>query len=457
MQNHNLTEGKIGTTLLRFAVPFLIASVLQALYGAADLYMVGQFANSAAVSAVATGSQVMQTITGIVLGLSMGATVLIGRCIGAEDKKGAAKVIGNAAVAFTVLAVVLTAAMLLATNWAVQLMHTPVEATEYARQYIFICACGIPFIVGYNVVSAIFRGLGDSETPVLFVGIACVINIVVDYILVRVFGMAAAGAAIATVLAQAISFLCSLLYLKKRGFGFPFGREHLRVEKKLMGRVFQIGLPLAVQDALVNISFLAITAIINAMGLIASASLGVVEKLIVFAMLIPSSFASAVATMTAQNMGAGKPERARQSMNRGILFSLIFSVIFCVYVQLFPETLTRLFSNDSAVIASAADYLRSYSIDCILVAFIFCINSYLTGRGRTVVSLVHSLIATLGVRIPLSYLLSRIPGATLFQIGFAAPAASLLSLIICMVYLAWLRRSEERKGIPEAVAESSAT
>lgn len=440
MKEHSLTEGRIGSTLLRFAVPFLIASLLQALYGAADLFVVGQFADSSAVSAVAIGSQVMQTITGIILGISMGGTVLIGKRIGEQNEKGAATAVGNLAVLFLLLAVLITPVMIIFTNTAVTLMHTPAEAVHATRQYLLICACGIPFIIGYNAVSGIFRGLGDSKTPVYFIAAACVINIVVDFILAGALHMGAKGAAIATVLAQGISFTLAFIYMKKKGFSFPFHRYHLRPDRYSLLYILKVGLPLALQDALVNVSFLIITAIINTMGIIASAAVGVVEKLIVFAMLPPTSFASAVATMTAQNMGAKKPERALRALYCGVGFSLIFGFAVCLYSQFLPETLTGMFSNDPRVIETAAQYLRSYSIDCILVSFIFCMNSYFSGCGKSIISMIHSMIATFAVRIPLSYFLSQTAGSSLYSIGFAAPAASLVSILICFGYFAWSRR-----------------
>ncbi|WP_343210431.1 MATE family efflux transporter [Anaerolentibacter hominis] len=443
MQSLELTEGKIGRTLLRFAIPFLLASVLQALYGAADLFVVGRFADSAAVSAVSVGSQVMQTVTGIILGISMGGTVLIGQYYGARDQKSAAGAIGSMVIAFSALAAILTPVMLAMSSNIVTMMHTPAEACAYAVQYLLICSCGIPFIVGYNGVSGIFRGLGDSKTPLIFVTIACIINIGLDLLLVGVFHMGAAGAAAATSAAQAISFLSALFYMKKRGFPFEFNRTYIKIDYKL-GKILKIGSPLALQDALINISFLIITMIINSMGLIASASVGVVEKLIVFSMLPPSAMASAVATMTAQNIGAGKPERARKCLWSGVCFSLVFGAAFCAYCQVLPETLTAIFSADRQVVEMAALYLKSYSLDCIIVCFVFCMNSYFNGCGQSVFPMIHSMFATFFVRIPLVYAVSRIEGVTLYEIGFVAPFATLISFFICLFFLYY----QKKKYVP---------
>lgn len=439
----NLTKGKISTTLLKFALPFLFASMLQALYGAADLFVVGRFTGSSSVSAVAIGSQVMQTITGIILGISMGGTVLIGRRLGEKDEAGTAKAIGTLSILFIIFALILTPLMLLLTNYSVSIMHTPIEAVTFTREYIFICTLGIPFIIGYNAVSGIFRGLGDSKTPVYFVLIACIINIIVDFILVGFFNFGAKGAAIATISSQGISFIIALIYMIKKGFKFEINKSHFKLDKDCVKNILIVGLPLAVQDALVNISFLIITAVINTMGLVASASVGVVEKVIVFVMLPPTSFASAVSAMTAQNIGAGETKRAKSVLKYGILYSLIFGVIVAVYCQFNPESITRIFSNDADVIKVAGLYLRSYSIDCIMVSFVFCMNGYFSGIGKSTISLIHSLIATFIFRIPLTYIISGIPGVTLYSLGFAAPISTFVSIIICSGYLYYQSKKEE--------------
>lgn len=439
----NLTKGKISTELLRFALPFLFASLLQAFYGAADLFVVGQFSDSASVSAVAIGSQVMQTITGIILGISMGGTVIIAKCTGENNNKGIAKAIGSLSSLFLIFAIILTPLMLILINSAVSLMHTPLEAVQFTTQYIFICALGIPFIIGYNAVSGIFRGIGDSKTPVYFVLIACIINIIVDIVLVGIFKMGAVGAAIATISSQAISFIFALVYMIKKKFEFKISRSDFKLDKESIKQILIVGSPLALQDALVNISFLIITTIINTMGLIPSAAVGVVEKIIIFAMLPPTAFGSAVSAMTAQNMGAGKPERVKKILCYGIIYSLTFGIVATIYCQISPESLTFIFSNDPKVVEVAGKYLRSFSIDCVMVSFVFCINGYFSGNGQSIISLIHSMIATFGVRIPLTYLISKIADVTLYELGFAAPSSTFVSILICFTYLYWKNRKSK--------------
>lgn len=434
-QKNLLTKGSIFKSLMIFSFPFLLASLLQAFYGAADLFVVGQYADSAAVSAVAIGSQVMQTITGVILGITTGGTILIGQYLGARREKDMAKTIGTIICVFGLFSVVLTILMVLFTNPIARIMHTPAEAMKYTQQYIFVCSCGIPFIIGYNAVSGILRGMGDSKTPLYFIAIACVINITVDIILVDFFKMGAVGAAAATVGAQGISFLLAVLFLWKKGFPFEFGKKYILLFPKKAKIIFHLGLPIALQDGLINISFLLITTIINTMGLTASAAVGVVEKIIVFAMLPPTAFASAIAVTTAQNIGAGKIERAQKSLYAGIACSLVMGIAFWIYSQISPESITSLFSNDKEVIYTAAAYLKSYSLDCILVCFIFCMNSFFSGCGHPIFPMVHSLIATFLIRIPVSFFLSRIEGITLYKIGFGAPLATFISLIMCIIYM----------------------
>lgn len=441
MKQYSLTESPVAPTLVRFALPFMLSSLLQSLYGAADLFVIGRFAGAAAVSGVSIGSQLMSTVTMLILSFSMGGTVLIGNCVGEKNDDGAARAIGTVTTLFAIIALIVTPLMLLFTDAGVSLMQTPPEAVENCHTYVFLCSCGLPFIIGYNAVSGIFRGLGDSKTPVYFVALACIINIGADFLLVGAFRMGAAGAAIATVAAQGLSFLAALIYMVRSGFPFPFTlKEHLRLHRPSAKRILKVGAPLALQSTAIHLSFLIITAIINTMGLVASAAVGVTEKIICFAMLPPDAFASAVAAMTAQNIGACKPSRALSALRCGIAFSLISGILVCTYANLFPESLPGIFTTDREVITAAAQYLRTYSIDCILVSFVFNFNNYFSGCGNAVISMIHNIIATFAVRIPVTLWVSRQNWATMFHMGFAAPLASLLSILICGGYFLWLRK-----------------
>ena len=439
MKELNLTQGSVPKVLLQFAVPFLVANILQALYGGADLFVVGQYDDSAGVAAVAIGSQVMQTITGIILGITTGTTVLIAIATGAKDNRKVASTIGSSIWLFSITGIILTLLMILLHSQIAEWMHTPTEAMSDTKSYILVCSTGILFIIGYNVVCGILRGLGDSKTPLYFIALACIINIVLDFILVGYFHLGATGAAIATVTAQGVSFATALCFLHRKGFHFEFTRRDIRLNGVLSKRILALGAPIALQDALINVSFLIITVIVNQMGVIASASLGVVEKIIVFAMLPPMAISSAVATMTAQNYGAGLIRRMNQCLLSGIGLALICGVTVCLYSHVLPETLTAFFSKDPAVISMAAEYLKGYSIDCVIVSFVFCINSYFSGQGNSLFPMIHSLIATFLFRIPLSYWFSQIDSSSLFIMGFAPPLSTIVSLLICIWYLRYTK------------------
>ena len=436
-----LTEGSVWRTILRFSLPFLLANLLQALYGASDLFMVGRFADSAGVSAVSTGGQVMQTITGLSVGLTTGGTVLIGQRYGARQKRDMADAVKTCLLIFTLLSAVMAAGTLWLLDPICTLMQVPPESLVLTREYLRICACGIPFIVGYNAVSSILRGLGDSKTPLLFITLACVVNVSTDLLFVGVLRMGAPGAAISTVIAQIVSLALAGRHLLVKGHLAKYRRSRPRFRAAAAREMLASGLPIALQEGLVNASFLVITAVINHMGLVASASVGVVEKLIVFSMLPTTAFASAIAAVTAQHRGAGMMDRARSCLRVGILLSLVFGIACFLASQLAASGLVGLFTTDLRVMEAGGRYLRSYSLDCIVVCFVFCLNAYFSGSGHPAFPLLHSLASTCLVRIPLSWYLSHASRADLFQIGFAAPCASLLSLGLCWSYFRRTRSS----------------
>lgn len=430
----SLTKGDVFLTLLSFSLPYLGSNLLQALYGASDLFMVGRFSDSVGVSAVATGGQVMQTLTGLAIGLTAGATVIIAKHFGALRHREMAEAVSTSLVVFGILSLLLTGITIALIDPICLMMQVPAEALETTRRYLLICSTGILFIVGFNAASGILRGLGDSKTPLFFMIAACFINVSTDLLFVGVLRLGAPGAAVSTVLAQAASLLLAFLHLFRKGYLRKYRRQRpiprFHTAKDILG----VGVPIAMQDGLVNISFLIITAIINSMGLVASAAVGVVEKLIMFSMLPATAFASAVAAMVAQNDGAGLHKRARKCLWDGIGLSLLFGVAFFLCAQINAAGLVSIFTSDPDVVRAGMLYLRSYCMDSIIVCFVFCMNTYFSGSGHAIFPLIHSLIATFLVRIPLSWLLSRPANASLLSIGCAAPIASLVSLAFC----AWM-------------------
>ncbi|MCJ7856903.1 MATE family efflux transporter [Lachnospiraceae bacterium NSJ-143] len=431
VREQSLTHGNVFKTLLGFSIPFLITNVFQALYGAADLFMVGRFTDSAGVSAVATGSQIMQTVTGLIVGMTTGGTVMIAQHFGAGRKKDMANTIATAVSIFGFLAIFLTSLIIIFLDFICAAMMVPDESYELTRQYLMICSTGIIFIFGFNTVSSVLRGIGDSKTPFYFIAIACFTNIMADYILVGIFDMGPQGAAVATVTAQALSMIMCFIYLNKKGHIYKFKTKKPSVGYIYSRGILSIGIPIAMQEMFVNISFLIITAVINSMGVTASAAVGVVEKLIMFSMLPTTAFASAVSAMTAQNIGAGLTDRAKKCMYSGVVLSLVFGIACYILAQVNTEIMISIFTSDKEVMYQGTLYLKSYSLDCIIVCFVFCMNTFFSGSGHAVFPLVHSIFATFLIRIPLSYILSRMPNASMFYIGFAAPLASFVSMLLC--------------------------
>lgn len=443
--SQNFTEGKIFSPLVRFTGPLLLALLLQTMYGAVDMMVVGQFATAADVSAVSTGSWIVSIITSFVVGISMGTTILLGRRIGEGKPEEGGKIIGASIVMFITIAVVLTAIVELLAVPLARLLQTPEEAFDATMRYMRICAAGTIFIAAYNVLGSIFRGIGNSTVPLLTVAVACVVNICGDLLLCGVFHMAAAGAAIATVAAQGISVMLSLLLIRGRKFQFSFSpKRDIRADKKIMAQVFKLGLPIAFQDMLVSISFMAITAIVNSLGVIASAGVGVAEKLCSFIMMVPSAFSQAMSAFVAQNMGAGKPKRARRALLCGIATSFGVGIFMFILAFFFGDIMSILFTKDAQVIAASADYLKSYAVDCLLVAFMFCLTGYFSGCGHTTFVMTQGIVGAFLVRIPVAFFMSRVEPVSLFLVGLATPSSTLVQTILCLIYFAVLLKKEQR-------------
>lgn len=442
----DFTEGKILGPLLKFSLPVLFAMLLQAMYGAADLLIVGQFGAAADVSAVSTGSQIMQTITSVITGLSMGTTILLGQKIGQKKPEEAGNVIGAGVCIFAVLALFLTAAMTLFAGPFCAAMQAPAEAFDKTVDYVRICSAGAVFIVAYNVLGSIFRGMGDSKTPLLAVFIACICNILGDLLFVAVFHMAAAGAALATVLAQALSVVLCVLVVRRRGLPFPFSRKNLRFHRQVIFKTLKLGFPIALQDALVSISFLAIIAIVNSLGVIPSAGVGVAEKLCMFIMLVPSSFMQSLSAFVAQNIGANRNDRAVRAMVCGMLASLLIGVAMAFLAFFHGDFLSGLFARDPQVIAASADYLRAYAVDTLLVSFLFCFSGYFNGCGKTTFVIAQGIAGAFLVRIPVSFLMSRIQPVSLFLVGLATPCSTVVQILLCAGYFYLLGRKRRKAG-----------
>lgn len=440
----DFTQGSILKKLCRFMLPVLGALILQAAYGAVDLLVVGRFGSTSGLSAVSTGSQVLNLVTFVVTQLAMGVTVLIARYIGEKREKEIGAVLGGAAVVFAILAGCLFVLLVLFARPISVLMQAPQEALALTTSYVRICGCGILFIVAYNVLSAVFRGLGDSRSPLLFVLVACLVNVAGDLVLVAGLHLDAAGAALATVLAQAVSVVCALAILCRKKLPFTFRKSDVRLNEQCR-RFLTIGLPLALQEFLTQLSFLALCAFVNRLGLAASSGYGVASKIVSFVMLVPSALMQSMASFVAQNIGADNVKRAKKSMLTGIAVGVAFGIVMFALVLLKGDILAGLFSTDAEVVRRGFEYLRGFAPETIVTAVLFSMVGYFNGSNQTLWVMIQGLIQTLLVRLPLAYYMSIQPNASLTKIGISAPVATVVDIVLNIGFFLYLNRRDAAK------------
>lgn len=436
----DLTTGSVFQTILYFSLPYLLSYFLQTLYGMADLFIIGQFNGVDSTTAVSVGSQVMHMLTVMIVGLAMGSTVVIGRAVGGKNTKEANLAIGNTVTLFLSLAAAGTVVLLLAVKPIVSVMSTPKEAVKSTVSYLTICFAGIPFITAYNVISSIFRGMGDSKSPMYFIAVACLFNIGLDYLFIGVMGLGTAGAALGTTLAQTISVILSFFVILRRKMIPGLCLADFKTQGDILGRIVKVGVPIAIQDGFVQIGFMVITVFANLRGLNDAAAVGIVEKLIGILFLVPSSMLSAVSALSAQNIGARKHDRARLTLRYAILIAASFGLIASVTMQFTAEAAVSLFTNQPEVILLGAQYMHSYVWDCIFAGIHFSFSGYFCAYGLSNISFLHNFLSIVCARIPLAYIASKYFTDSLFPMGIAAPAGSALSVVICMIALVWMNR-----------------
>ena len=441
----NLTSGSVLKTVVSFSLPYLLSYFLQTLYGMADLFIIGQYEGVASTTAVSIGSQVMHMLTVMLVGLAMGTTVSIAQAVGAGDRPRAAACTGNTVTLFMALSVVLTAVLLLLRGAIVSVMATPEEAVAGTRAYLTICFVGIPFITAYNILSSIFRGMGDSRSPMFFVAIACAANILLDYLFMGAMHLGPAGAALGTTIAQAISVAVSLAAIVRRR-SLQLKKADFRPQRDVVRGIVKIGVPVAVQDGFIQISFIIITVIANHRGLTDAAAVGIVEKIIGFLFLVPSSMLSTVSALGAQNIGAGKPERAIRTLLWAIALCCGFNALVVAAVQFAAEPLVGLFTPDAAVAVSGGQYLRGYVWDSFFAGVQFSFSGYFCACGKSGLSFLHNFLSILLVRVPGAYLASRLFPQTLLPMGLSNAAGSLFSILVCVIAFAVLRRRTAKEG-----------
>ena len=437
----NLTSGSVLKSILFFSLPYLLSYFLQTLYGMADLFIIGQFEGVASTTAVSIGSQVMHMITVMIVGLAMGATVTIGRAVGAENKPRAARLIGNTL--FMAGSVVLAAVLVGLVDPIVRLVSTPEQAVAGTRTYLIICFIGIPCITAYNIMASIFRGLGDSRSPMYFIAVACASNIALDYLFMGALHLGPAGAALGTTLSQLVSVIISLVVILRRKSGIHLSGADFKPERSALGEILSIGIPVMMQDGFIQVSFMIITIIANHRGLTDAAAVGIVEKIISFLFLVPSSMLSTVSALGAQNIGAGKHDRVDAILRYAIGIGLTFGLIVAAAVQFIAPSVVRPFTSDEAVVLAGASYIRGYIFDCLFAGVQFSFSGYFCAYGKSGLSFLHNTLSILLVRVPGAYLASKFFPQTLLPMGLASACGSLFSILVCVIAYHWLKRQQK--------------
>ena len=445
----NLTTGSVLGNVIYFSLPYLLSYFLQTLYGMADLFIIGQFEGVASTTAVSIGSQVMHMLTVMIVGLAMGSTVSIGQAIGGNDKRKASLDIGNTVTLFMMLSIALTIILLILADSIVSVMSTPEEAVAGTLDYLTVCFIGIPFITAYNIISSIFRGMGDSRSPMYFIAVACVSNIILDYIFMGALHMGPVGAALGTTLSQAVSVVIALIVIRRKNSGIKLEKSDFRPNGIVMKDILGIGVPIALQDGFIQVSFILITIIANRRSLNDAAAVGIVEKIISFLFLIPSSMLSTVSALGAQNIGAHKNERARQTLYYAALIASLFGLAVSIIMQFAADSVVSLFTDASdpegaMVVQLGGQYMRGYVWDTLFAGIHFSFSGYFCAIGKSLLSFLHNIIAIVLVRIPGAYMASLMFPDTLFPMGLATTAGSFLSVIICVIAFMILLRKERR-------------
>lgn len=429
----DLTTGSVLKNIVFFSLPYLLSYFLQTLYGMADLFIIGQFDGVASITAVSVGSQVMHMLTVMIVGLAMGATVTIGKAVGGKQMDQASLAVGNTVTLFMGVAGAVMIVLLLLVKPIVAVMSTPTAAVSGTITYLTICFIGIPFITAYNIISSIFRGLGDSKSPMYFIIVACGANILLDYLFIGGLHMGAAGAALGTTLSQTISVIVALCVIRKKQTGIRLQKNDFKLQGQTMGQILQIGIPVALQDGFIQIAFIVITIIANRRGLNEAAAVGIVEKIIGVVFLVPSTMLSTVSALSAQNIGAGKHDRATGTLRYALLITVGYGIVVAIVMQFVSYQVVGLFTDDTVVVRLGDQYLRSYIWDTIFAGIHFSFSGYFCAYGLSAISFIHNVLSILCVRIPGAYLASVYYPDTLYPMGLAAPGGSLISVLICVI------------------------
>lgn len=410
----------------------------------ADLFIIGQFNSVDATTAVSIGSQVMHMITVIIVGLAMGAAVMIGRAVGAKNNRQITKTVGNTVSLFIIVSVIMTAVLIFCVKPIISLMSTPAEAVNGTTDYLTICFIGIPFITAYNVIASVFRGMGDSKSPMYFIAIACVFNIALDYLFIGAMDMGAAGAALGTTLAQTASVIISLIFISRKKLISGLQKSDFKPQKSTILPVLKVGFPVAVQDGFIQIAFIIVTVFANKRGLTDAAAVGIVEKLIGIIFLVPSAMLSTVSSLSAQNIGAKEHGRVQKILLYSTIITVVYGVAVSIMMQFFAEGAVGLFTDSAEVMMLGGQYMHSYVWDCVFAGIHFCFSGYFCAYGLSNISFLHNFLSIVLARIPIAYYASVHFTETLLPMGAAAPVGSVISVIVCVIAFVWIKRHKDK-------------
>ena len=402
----DFTKGNIARQLLLLALPFMASNALQVLYSTIDMVVVGEFVGTAGLSAVSQSSQIVNFATMVCLGFSNAGQVLIAQALGAGKKREMNDVIGTLFGFISLLALALTGAILVLRTPILHWMNIPDESYAMSMEYLIICAAGLVFTAGYNMVSAVLRGMGDAKRPFLFIAIASVVNLVLDLLFIGLWGWGVAGAAWATIIGQAVSFLFSIFYLFRRrvAFGFDFSRESFRPRKKYVWMIASLGTPMAIQSGCINLSMLFVNAMINAVGVVASATFGVGVRIDDIVNKISQGIQYAAMPMISQNLGAGDQKRAKAVVWRAWAISGIFTVVCMLLYLLLGKQAFMLFSDDPAVHALSSEFITAILWMFPALAVMRGSGAFVQGIGNARLSMILALLDGVVLRIGLSWL-----------------------------------------------------
>ena len=446
MNRKDLTEGSITGNIMSFLLPYMFAYFLQILYGLADLFVIGRYCGVESTTAVSNGAQIMYFFTCVLVGLAMGTTVKIAHAVGAKDKARAALVIGNTTTMFLLLSIVIAAVCLLLRDDIVGIIDTPPEAWQGSLEYLTVCFIGIPFIMAFNIIASIFRGLGDSRSPMYFVAVACVVNILLDFLFIGYCGFGAQGAALGTTLSQMFSVLVALVAIRRHREVFDVHRADFKLHSNTVAGIFKIGFPIAMQDGFIQIGFLAITMIANGRGVYDAGAVGIVEKFIGLVFLLPSAMVSTVSAICSQNIGAGKVDRAQKTLRSSLLITCVYGLLMIAVWEMIPEVAIRIFSDDPVVVEKGAVYLQGYVYDCLAAGIHFCFSGFFTACGYSIISFGYNFLSVMLIRIPLAYFASQMYPDSLYPMGVTTCFGSVFSVVICIVVYRWMVKHQKFKA-----------